>query len=519
MAPEPDVTSRFGGVYRRSLANEPASLDPAKTADIYAYTVINQIFDNLVQFDAHLNVLPAMAGFWEASRDGLTWTFSLRSGARFHNGREVTADDWVYSLTRLLDPVVASPVADLFSQLRGARAFREGKATRVAGLQALGRYTLRISLEAPYTPFLSILAMANAKVVPREEVERLGDRFGRQPVGSGPFTFVSWEPGRRLVLQAFDYYHEGRPFLDRIVFKMHPGGSFASDLEAFLRGELEETVVPSTESKTIRHAPRFRRFIYRRRPALHLLYVGFNTRRPPFTDRRVRQAFNFAVNREAIVREIRQGGSVLARGVLPPGMPGYNPHLDGYYYNPRRARALLAEAGFPNGKGLPELQLWHSSKEATTPRELQAYQTDLAQIGVRVQVHRAPDWPAFKAVLSAGQADMFRLGWHSDIPDPDHFFYPLLASDSPTNRTFFQNAEIDALLQRARQETDEAHRLRLYQEIEQRVLAEAPWISQHHRVFESLYQPYVQGISVNALGRHYTPLKRVWFKAPERTPK
>ena len=505
-----DRMARFGGVYRRPLANDPSSLDPARATDIYAYMVVNQIFDGLVQFDNHLNPVPAIAGFWEASLDGLTWTFHLRKGVTFHHGREVTAADVVYSYTRLLDPALQSPAAGLFKHIRGAEAFRAGNATQVEGLRALDRYTLQIVLKEPYAPFLSILAMANAKVVPREEVEKLGEQFGLRPVGSGPFTFLQWERNQRIVLQAYEAYHEERPFLDRLVFEV--GKQDVESLSAFLKGEFEESIVPSSEAEALQANPRYRSYTRVRKPTLHLLYIGFNMNKEPFTHPKVRQAFNHAINKEAIVQDIRKGNSIVANGILPPGMPGYNPELMGYAYNPHQAKKLLAEAGYPEGQGLPVIDLWYSSKEETALKELEAYQGYLAELGVRLEIHEVANWPTFKAILDEGKPLMFRLGWHSDIPDPDNFFFPLLFAQSKTNRTFYRNPRLDQLLEKARRETDYQRRIEIYREVEQLALHDAPWISQHHHVFESLYQPYVQGIEINALGAHYIPMKKVWLK-------
>src|SRR5712691_3901338 len=171
---------RYGGTYHKSLKLEPLTLDPAFLTDTYSTSVAQQLFDGLVQFDADLNVVPNIAKFWEASRDGLVWTFHLRQGVQFHHGREVNADDFVYTFTRLLHPRTASPRAWLFERVQGAKKFLAGAAERVEGLQALDAYTLRITLSQPYAPFISILGMAQAKVLPRDEVERLGAAFGRQ---------------------------------------------------------------------------------------------------------------------------------------------------------------------------------------------------------------------------------------------------------------------------------------------------------------------------------------------------
>ena len=503
-----DATDQMGGTYRRPLRDDPSTLDPGRASDIYAYTVVNQLFDGLVQFDNHLNPIPAIAGFWEASPNGLTWTFYLRQGVTFHHGREVIAEDFVYSFTRLLDPAIKSPAAGYFKYIRGAKAFRSGDASQVDGLKALDNHTLQILLEKPYTPLLSILAMANAKVVPHEEVDRLGQQFGQRPIGSGPFTFQQWQRNQNIMLKAYDRYHEGRPFLDRIVFRV--GQQDDRSLKTFLAGKLEESMVPSSKLGDLDN-PSYRRYTHLRKPTLHLLYIGFNTRKVPFTNPKVRQAFNYAINKNAIVREIRRGNSNVAKGILPPGMPGYDPSIEGYYYNPKRAKQLLAEAGYPEGKGLPTIDLWYSTKEETAPREMIAYQTDLAALGVTVTIHRAKNWPTFKAMLTEGKPLMFRLGWHSDIPDPDNFFFPLLYSQSRTNRTFYHNPQLDPMLEAARGETNYLQRVKIYRDIERRTLKDANWISQHHRVFESLYQPYVRGVEVNSLGAQYSPMKKIWF--------
>lgn len=508
-----EETIHWGGIYRRPLAANPFSLDPARTADIYAYTVINQIFDGLVQFDGHLNPVPAIAGFWEASLDGLVWTFYLRKDVKFHNGQEVTADDFVYSFTRILDPGIQSPVAELFQYIQGAEEFRTGKAQRVEGLKALDRHRLQISLEEPYTPFLSILAMANAKVVPQKEVEKKGSQFSLHPVGSGPFVLQHWEQGKEIILQAHKDYYEGSPFLDQIIFKV--GKKDLEGFHDFLNGELEESPVPSTKATEIRENDRYLPYTHLRKPILHLLYIGFNTRQEPFTNKKVRQAFNYAIDKEAIVREIRKNDGIVAHGILPPGMPGYNPELASYYYSPQRAKELLAEAGYPEGNGLPVIDLWYGPQEENTRKELEAYRRYLADLGVVIEIHQAPDWPTLRNLLQEGKLSMFRLAWYADIPDPDNFLFPLLFSQSKMNRTFYQNLKVNELLQKARSEVNYTKRIEIYREVEKIALEDAPWISQHHKTFEYLYQPYVRGVEVNALGAPYVPMKKIWLDKEE----
>jgi oligopeptide transport system substrate-binding protein len=504
--------TKFGGIYRRMLGNNPSTLDPAFVTDIYGRSVVSQIFDGLVQFDANLNPIPALAEFWEASRDGRTWMFTLRQRVKFHHGREVTVHDVVYSLTRLLRVKSPGPAADLFERIQGAKDFMEGKTRAVPGLKAVDRYTLQIVLEQPFAPSLVILGLANVAMVPQEEVEKGEDRFGHAPVGTGPFKFVRWEPNKEIVLEANDHYHEGRPFLDSIVFKIVAGDKMEERFAEFLKGNLEEAIIPSGKMDEVRADPKYQKYQQVRKPALMLFYIGFNTQLKPFNDKRVRQAFNYAVDKEAIVREITQMGSLVATGVLPPGMPGHDPHPQGYSHDPAKAKHLLAEAGYPDGAGLPVVQLWTVARAETIKAELAAYQRYLAELGVKVDIHFAANWPAYQAMLEQGKLPMFRLIWVADIPDPDNFLFPLLHSTSPTNRTFYRNPLVDQLLEQARKEADEARRIMLYRQVERIAIDDAPWITQHHSVLEYLFQPYVQGVEINLLGRRTMPMKKIWFK-------
>jgi len=506
--PEPD--SRFGGMYRRALANNPATLDPAFVSDIYSRTVVVQISKGLVQFDAHLNPIPAIAEFWEASRDGRLWTFTLRQGVQFHHGREVTAQDFVYSFTRLLSPNARGPVTEFFRQIQGADEFIQGKVAEVQGLKALDRYTLQIALKEPFAPSLTVLGLANAAVVPQEEVERLGDRFAQVPVGAGPFKLVRWEPGQEIVLEAHAQYYEGRPFLDTVVFKI--GGMFEQTFAQFLAGNLDEAIIPSGKTEEVYSDPQYRKYQFLRRPTLGLLFIGFNTQVTPFDDKRVRQAFNYAVNKEAIVREITKMGSLPANGTLPPGMPGHDPDLRGYYYNPVKAKQLLAEAGYPNGAGFPRVQLWTASKAENTKAELAAYQKYLAELGVTVDIHFVDEWTRYTDMLERGQLQMFRYAWYADFPDPDSFFFPLLHSAGQPNYMVYRNARVDQVLEQAREETDYAQRIKLYRQAERIVMEDAPWITQHNHIFEYLYQPYVQGVEVSLLGDRWIPMNKIWLK-------
>jgi oligopeptide transport system substrate-binding protein len=511
-AKSPTPIKRYGGTYHKSLILEPLTLDPALLTDIYATSVAQQLFDGLVQFDADLNVVPSIAKFWEASHDGLVWTFYLRQGVKFHHGREVNADDFVYTFTRLLHPRTASPRAWLFEHVQGAEKFRAGAAERVEGLQALDAYTLQITLSQPYAPFISILGMAQTKLLPREEVERLGAAFGRQPVGTGPFRFVHWVAGEEITLEANEAYYEGRPFLNRLHYRIITNQQSA--IAEFEKGALDDVDLTGQEGTPLSSDPRFKFF---RKPLLATLFLWLEMRHGPLSNRKVRQAINHAINREAITSTIRQNRLVQARGILPLGMPGSNPNPAGYPYDLSRARQLLAEAGYPEGKDLPPLELWTSVTTVAALQEHEAIKRDLERLGLKVELFTAEDWKHYKtAVLGKRLGAMYRTSWFADFPDPDNFLFPLFHSQSTNNYANYSNPAVDHLLEQARSESDYLKRIELYRQTEALIMEDAPVVNLLYYTFEYVFQPYVQGIELNALGERYIPMKKIWLDATSR---
>ena len=501
-----EPTPASAGVYRRPLGNEPATLDPARISDVYGRSIAQQVFDGLVEYDHTLTIVPALAQYWKASRDGLTWTFTLRKGVRFHNGREVAADDVVYSLTRLLDPQLKSAAADLFANIRGAREFREGRAPSVRGLVALDAATIRVMLDEAQVPFVSLLAIGHAKIVPRDVATRAGDAFGSAPVGTGPFRFSRWERGKEIVLTANREYWGGQPRLGRIVYRIFPSEQIAAMYEEFRKGKLEDTPVPMQDyPKVLASTPG----THVKRPMFSVRFLGFNTRTRPFTDVRVRQALIYAIDRPAIVRDATHGRFVLARGILPPGTLGYNPHLHGYAHDPARARALLAQAGYPEGRGLPPVTIWAGAR---LEREHQMVVHDLNAVGVRAEFKYVTDWPQFVRRLAEGQFPMFQYAWFADVPDPDDFLFKLFHSGSPRNNTGYANPQFDALVERARADTDDQRRADLYRRAEQMVMDDAAVIPFFHYTYERIFQPYVHSIEVSGLGDPYIPFRKIWLE-------
>ena len=503
--------AQAGGTYRRALVHNPATLDPATLSDIYGRTIAQQIYDGLVQFDEALSIRPAIASSWKSSRDGLVWTFTLRRGVKFHNGREVTADDFAYSFTRILDPKVGSEAAELFLRVQGAKEFAQGRAPNVRGLQAPDRYTLKITLTESSTPFVAALAVGAAKVIPREVVEEMGKEFGRRPVGTGPFRLKKWDQGKEIILEANQNYFGGRPYLDEIVYRIYPAEKRGEILADFKAGLLEDAPIPVKERRQIIEDKTLQ---YVRRPILGIRFFAFNTKVKPLDNPLVRQALVHAVDRKWVAREVFGDRYLPGIGVLPPGTYGYDPNLPGQEYDPEKAGALLARAGFPNGKGIPPLELW--SATALTNEEFvaeeQAFAKFLGVIGVQVELKRNTNWPSYKASFYDSKFPMWRMSWYADTPDPYTFLHLLFHSKGPHNTTKYRNPDVDALLDRAEKEAEYFTRVRLYQQAERIIVRDAPGIVLGYYTFEHVFQPYVRGIQVSALGERYIPMRHIWLE-------
>jgi peptide/nickel transport system substrate-binding protein/oligopeptide transport system substrate-binding protein len=495
------------------LGNEPASLDPARITDIYSVNVAMNLFDGLVEYDKDLNVVPAIARHWVISPDRRSYTFYLRSGVKFHNGREVTAEDFAYSLQRILNPETKSPVAPLFFHISGAKAFHEGKSSTVPGLHASDALTLTIELEEPFAPFLSILAMANAKVVPKEAV---GADFSRRPVGTGPFRVESWEPGQKIVLSANTDYFLGRPRLNTLSFRIYVNDPWEEIFRDFENGQLEQAVIPRSRYDEIIALDRpAQKYQLLSSPGLNLVYVGMNQTVAPFQDVRVRQAITHAVDIDTIVREVTRRGSLPARGILPPGIAGSDPAFRGFPYDPERARQLLAAAGYAEGRGFPPVEVWTVSRDESVQRELMAYQKYLAAVGIQLTPHVAENWKDFIQHINEKKVPMFYAAWYADYPDADNFLYVLCHSKSATNRMGYRNPQVDGLLEEARREMDELKRAASYREIQNLVMQEAPIVCQHVNSHYILLQPNVKDVTLSYLGPAYIPFRQVSIEPGE----
>ena len=500
----------FGGTYQRPLELSPKTLDPALSIDTYADTVTQQVFDGLVQFDKDLNVIPAIAKSWKISADGLSYTFYLREGVKFHKGREMIADDFVYSFSRIIDPKSKSPAVHLLEQVLGFNEFQDGRSAYVEGFRSLGKYIFEIKLSRPFSPFIFVLGTCYFKVVPKEEIEKSGSVFARMPVGTGPFKFGSMKEGEEILLEANPDYFEGRPYLDKIIFKIFHGIPYEDIFRNFVEGKLEETA--GIPFKEFRDPSKLKNFYIIRKPMLSLRFYGMQVKTKPFDNKKVRQAINFAINKEQIDKEAFQGMDYITGRILPLGMPGSSPVKIPYPYNPKRAKELLLQAGYPGGKGIPPIEFWSATRAEITGKELEIVKSNLANVGIDLQVHTETNWKKFEEMMASYKTPMFRYAWYADFPDPDNFLGILFHSKSQYNYMAYHNPEVDRLLDRARMERGYLKRMEMYRKIEEIVLGDAPIVPTINHIFQQGYQLNVRGVLVNALGRPYIPMKKIWLK-------
>jgi oligopeptide transport system substrate-binding protein len=504
LSPLVPASAASAATFRFPFFYEPASLDPQKDSSLSTAAVANKVFDGLVGYDESMNVIPALAESWKVSRDGCEYIFTLRRGVRFHHGREVVAEDVKASLTRMFKSADPAAPARFLERIEGAKAYRQGKAEDISGIRVLSAGEVAVRLSEPYGPFLSALAMAPTRIVPREMAQDPAAPLDRRPVGTGAFRFVSWE-GSQVVLEANPDYFQGRPRLDRVVFVFYPAGAAEAAFGDFLAGKLEGCPLPSQADAAALRKKGYQVLI---RPSLSLLFYGFNLKLPPYDRLEVRKALALAFDREEYTREILKG-NVPASQVIPPGMPGYTPENALLRFDPAEASRLLARAGFPEGKGLPELVLASASRSPVALREIEQLVRDFRRIGVKVRPEFVDGWDRFQEGLKNGAYPFFRYAWYGEIPDPDGFLAALFESGSPVNFTGFSSPEVDRLLEKARGMVDPLQRSQLYRQAEKRVLEEVPLIPLAFLATQAVFSPRVKGMALSVIGFIELPLREV----------
>ena len=499
-----------GGTFHIPLLNEPPTLDPALIEDTYGLPVVQQIFEGLVQFSPELFVIPGLAQNWQMEENGKLYRFSLRPNVRFHNGSPVTSQDVVFSLSRLIRMNPPPTILPQLLRITGAEDFREQKSDRVAGLYCEDDHSLVVRLDEPYTPFLAALGMYQAKIVPREEVRLKESAFGRSPIGSGPFQLVSWEENRRIRLKKYADYHGGAPYLEEVEFLIYAGGKIEAVLSDFRHGKLEGMPVYWQFREKLMDNKNLR---WVHRPSLSLLFYGMNCLHPVLKNPELRKALAAATDREKIISEVYKGQFEPATTLLPPGMPGYQPQNRKWLYDPDRAKQLLKGA-FQTAEGVaPTIEVVSNSQSPLAQAELNLVREAWSRLGINMVQKFIPDWSQFEQYLKSDAVQIYRYSWVADMPDPDSFLQPLFASSSRVNFMRYQNEDMDALLRKMSQIVDPIERAGLCQRMEEVVAESAPLIPLFYLSVDRVYQPYVRGIEVSALGEEAVSFLRVWLKA------
>lgn len=471
----------MGGSMIVTYNDDVSTLDPAIGYDWQNWSMIKSLFNGLMDYEPGTTTLtPDLAESYEISEDGLTYTFTLRDGVTFHNGRALTSEDIKYSVERAVDPETKSPGQGFFSMIEGFDAMAAGEADELSGITTPDDRTVVFRLSRPDATFLHVMAINFSFAVPREVVEEYGEDFGKNPVGTGAFELAEWTLGQRLVFQRNeDYYREGLPKLDEIVFEVGQDPSVALlRLEAGEVDILGDGIPPARFVDVSQNPPPDTEIV--EGGQLHTGYVTMNVNIPPFDDARVRQAVNMAINKDRIVRIIN-GRAVPANQPLPPAMPGYAEDYEGYAYDPEGAKALLAEAGY--GDGI-ETELFANNTDPN-PRIAQAIQQDLAAIGIRAELQTLAQSTVIAAGGEPDQAPMIWSGgmaWIADFPDPSNFYGPILGCGGAVpggwNWAWYCNEELDQRAAAAdamvKPEEQEA-RLEEWRQIFLAVMDDAPW--------------------------------------------
>ena len=489
-----------GAALQYFLSADPASLDPALSSDVQSGEMIAVLFDNLVQFDVEARLQPGLAKRWAADSTGTVYTFHLRTGATFHDGRPIDAKAVRGSILRALDPASRAGRQWPLFPIRGAREYAAGKAKRVRGIAVPDDSTIVFTLTEPLNIFPKLLAMPVAAVVPSPTPPR----FDQAPVGSGPWRFVSWSHDDAIVLAGNPTYWAGPPKEDTLVVRIIPEAlTQAAEYET---GNLSMVEIPFGETQRWEMA---RPEELQRRPALRDLYIAINTTRGPLRDVRVRRALNLATDVETLLRTQMAGRGVRAAGAIPPGILGYDSTRAPLPWDTAGARRLLTEAGYPNGF---RLQLWRS-KRAELARVAQSVQQDLGLLGIRVEIVER-DAPSVRATVRNGEADLYLGDWYADYPDPENFSYPLFHSSNKGtggNYAFLSDSELDALIMRARSTPDTVEKERLARAIDARAFELAPWIFLWFPTDVWAVQPDVKGWRIPAVftGQRWMNAERV----------
>ncbi len=479
-APSADLTfddrPPQGGTLVRLFA-DPPTLDPHLMGDVTSSVIGGEVFGGLVTLSLDYQPVLDLAETCSISEDGLVYTFVLRENAKFHDGKPVTAQDVKWSIERAADPDTLSHTAETYlGDIVGVTDKLEGTADEISGVKVVDDRTVEFTIDAPKSYFLAKLTYPTAYVVDQEQVTDDGTWL-EEPNGTGPFKLATYEIGELIVLERNENYHLGPPHLESVQMILSGGSAmimYEND-EIHLTGvgldDLPRLLDPNDALNPQLH---------RSPQDFDVFYIGLNVAEPPFDDVKVRQALNYAIDLQSIAENVLDGRVSPATGVIPPGFPSYTENLRSYQFNPDLARELMQESKYADALAsgdFPRVTLTISgSFGAAIPTYLEVILEQWRlELGIEVEIQQT-EWATFLQDVNDKKYQMFSLGWIADYPDPQNFLDVLLHSDSQSNHTNYGNPEVDRLLEEARTERDRARRFELYNQVEQMIIDDAPWV-------------------------------------------
>ena len=461
------------------------SLDPHASNDQPSSRVSAQIYDRLVEANLDMDIIPGLAESWEQP-DSLTTIFKLREGVKFHNGEELKASDVKFTIDRM----VASPTVHHIIQA-------------VDNVEVLSDYEVQITTTAPFGALLHHLSHTAASILNEKAVTEAGDNYGQKPIGTGPYMFVKWDAGDRVVLKANEDYFRGAPVIKNLVFRnITEGTNRTIGLET---GEVD--IAYDIEPIDVAAIENSADLKLTQEPSLSMAYIGFNMNKEPYNNQKVREAISHAIKVDDIIDAVLMGAGDRANSPIGPKVFGYNPNAKEPVYDVELAKQLLAEAGYPNGF---KTSIWTNDNPVRV-QICQILQAQLMEIGIEMTIDIV-EWGAYLDGTARGDHDMFILGWVSVTGDADYGLYAILHSSThggAGNRSFYANPRVDELLDMAKSSTDAEERKALYAEAQEIIQTDLPIRTLYYQYQNAGMQNNIEGFNLHPAGHH--KLAEVYF--------
>ena len=487
-------TQKTGGGTFRRLWSDPPTLDPHLTKDTTSAGIVVEIFSGLVGLSTDLELVADLAETWDIDSTGTIYTFKIRENAKFHNGKNVTADDVKWSFERSASKETASPVAETYlGDIVGLKDYMEGKADSIKGLKVIDQQTIQITIDAPKPYFLAKLSYPTSYVLDRDVVTAGGRNWWLEnPVGTGPFKLTEYKIGERIVLTRNDDYHLGPIDIHKIEMYLGGGQSMAM----YENDEIDITGVGLFDLERVldKQEPLHKDLVIAP-PGFSISYIGFNTTMPPFDDKKFRQALNHAIDKKMIAKDVLSDLVVPAYRILPIGFPGRSENIDGLSYDQDLAKQLLKESKYSDSSSRPRITITVPGTGGTLGLDLEVILEMWKQtLDIEVEIQQV-EWATFLEELDKEALQVYAgLGWEADYPDPQDFLDILFHSQSAQNHGQHSNSQLDDILERARVEQDINSRIELYRQAEQIIVNEAYWVPLWFTGEQyALIKPRVQG--------------------------